>query len=103
MRDLEFISGNFFDYEIPRNKKYLLKYFKTKLQIAFLRYYLIFGDYRNFKNHTGYHCNPRMLPKLKNKLILVVKDYENAKTSLTEEGMITINLIETGKYKLGNH
>ena len=100
MRDLEFISGYFFDYEISKDKRYLLKYFKTKLQLAFLRYYLIFGDHRNFKDHTGHHCNPRMLFRLKNKLKALEIAYKEAKASLTEDGMRTIQLIEIGQFVL---
>ena len=102
MQDMEFISGRFFDYEIPKEKRYLKKYFQTELQEAFLRYFLIFGQYRNFKSHTGHHCNPRMLFKLRKKLEILEIAYNEAKVSLTEDGMRTVQLIETGKFPLTN-
>ena len=79
-----------------------MKYFKTELQLSFLRYYLIFGKYRNFKDHTGHHCNPRMLLRLKNKLELLEAAYREAKVFLTEDGMRTIQLIEMGQFVLTN-
>ena len=100
MQDLEFISGCFFDYEIPKDKRYLLKYFKTGLQLAFLRYYLVFGEHRNFKNHTGHYCNPRMLFRLKNKFKTLENAHKEAKASLTEDGMRTVQRIEMGQFVL---
>ena len=102
MKDLEFVSGRFFDYEIPKEKRYLLRYFKTDLQAAFLRYYLIFGNYQSFKDHTGRHCNPRMLLTLRKKFDKLEKIHDEAKTSMTEEGMRTLQLLETGQFVLTN-
>jgi hypothetical protein len=55
-RDLKFISGDFFHTEIPRDKLYLNKYFTTPIQQAFLKYYLVFGEWSCFVEHTGMHC-----------------------------------------------
>jgi hypothetical protein len=100
MRDLEFLSGNFFDMEIPKDKRYLLKYFEGDLQTAFLRYYLVFGNVSNFVDHTGMYCHERTKWKMRTKLLYLTRTYEAAKKSLTEEGMALVQLIELGKHKL---
>lgn len=100
MRDLDFISGRFFDFEIPKEKRYLLKYFTTELQQAFLRYYMVFGSAANFVEHTGHYCSERLLWKFKARYRHLTQVYEEAKKSLTEEGMSTVERIEAGKYSL---
>jgi len=99
MKDLQFIAGEFFDCEIPKEKRYLLKYFKTDLQIAFLRYYTTFGEHRNFVDHTGHRASRRMLFNLQARYHSLVNAYETAKRSLTEAGMETVLAIETGKFR----
>lgn len=98
--DSYFISGIFFDYDIPKEKRYLLKYFKTDLQRAFLRYYLIFGNFKNFVDHTGHYCSERLLYKFQKRLRKLVKIYDESKLSLSEEGMERVRLLETGKFRL---
>lgn len=100
MRDLDFISGRFFNYDVPKEKRYLLKYFKNDLQMAFLKYFMVFGDYRNFTDHTGYYCNPSLLFRMEQRLRRIVAVYDEAKRALTEEGMATVHLIESGKFRL---
>lgn len=53
--------------DIPKEKKFLLKYFKGKIQIYFLRYFIFFGDYKNFVDHTGICCQDRWLKHLEKK------------------------------------
>lgn len=99
-RDLDFISGKFFTYEIPKEKHYLLKYFKNELQMQFLRYFMLVGDTRNFVDHTGYYCSRRLLCYFKNRYRRLTRVYDAAKRALTEEGMETVHLIESGKLRL---
>ena len=99
MQDLEFISGRFFDYEIPKEKRYLLKYFKTDLQQAFLRYYFVFGNATNFVDHTGIFCTDRILWKLQARCKRLIQIYDKAKMELTEESMMIVERIEAGKFK----
>lgn len=104
MRDLAFISGEFFDYEIPRDKQYLLKYFTTDVQVAFLRYALIFEDVKLFKEHTGYFCSDRLKFRFLSRFRQLTKIHNEAKSILTEESLNTIQLIESGQYPLtGSH
>jgi hypothetical protein len=99
-RDLAFISGDFFVYQIPKNKKYLTKYYTTPLQKMFLKYYLCTGTISNFTNHTGMFCSDRILFKLKSRYLKFCEIYDNAKKSFTEEGMELIDLIESGRFRL---
>ena len=98
-QDLEFISGRFFHHEIPKEKQYLCKYFRSELQQAFLRYYMCFGSVRMFREHTGYHCNKRLLFRFKKRFHILVDAYDQAKSSLTEENMAIVFEIESGNYR----
>lgn len=95
-KDLHLIGGKFFDHDVPREKKYLLKYFKTPMHVMFVKYYLIFNDSINFVHHTGYYHSDRNLKRLKNKIEHIMNLYENAKKQLTEESMELIANIENG-------
>lgn len=99
-KDLDFISGKFFDQEIPKSQRYLLKYFKTDLQRAFLGYYLTFGKHTNFVDHTGFWCSERLLWQFRARYHRLVDTYDQSKASLTEEGMEMVHLIESGKFVL---
>lgn len=97
--DLQFISGEFFETDIPKEKKYLLKYFKTKIQIAYLKYYLIFGNSKNFIDHTGYHCSERYLYKQDSLINKLMDAYSEAKSVLDEDHMSMVFEIEQGKWR----
>ena len=99
-KDFDLISGRFFEFEIPKEKKYLLKYFTSKLQVAFLRYYMVFGNKKHFKDHTGYSCAERLLDRFENRYKCLTKIYDKAKSSLSEDGLKTLSLIESGKFNL---
>lgn len=99
-RDLNFVSGNFLDMEIPKEKQYLLKYFTTDVQRAFLRYCLTFGDVRLFKEHTGYYCSDRLKFRFLSRFRRLVKLHDDAKSSLTEESLSILHTIESGQYPL---
>jgi hypothetical protein len=101
-RDLNFIAGTFFDCEVPKDKRYLLKYFCNDLQGAFLRYVLTFGDYRLFCQHTGYYCSKRMLKYLFRRYRIVSAAHEEVKGDLSEDGMKRLLEIESGKYPVDN-
>lgn len=94
--DLQLV-GRYFENELPKEKRYLLKYFRSELQSAFLHYYHIFNDYDNFVDHTGMYCQKRWLVVLLEKLKILEKIHKEAK-----EGMdfTLLAQIEKGKYKL---
>lgn len=101
-KDLRLISGEFLEYEIPKEKKYLLKYFTGKLQIAFLRYYMVFGNKKNFCHHTGYRCSEGLLCRFEQRYKLLTNLYEKSKSSFSEDGLKILSLIESGKFNLRN-
>ena len=95
--DLLFISGTFEDFEIPRDKRYLHKYFDTPVQDAFLKYYFAFGNYDNFVDHTGHRARKHWLVILDNRLKKFQNLHKEAKANMD---MTTLALIESGEYRL---
>ena len=97
MKDVHFLSGEFFDLEIPKELKWLLNYYKTPVQIQFLRYYLVFEDVKFFKDHTGINVNSKYLRRLEVKFH-ILKDMRNvAKKNFEVERLWEI---ETGRKKI---
>lgn len=95
-KDLLFVSQEYENFIIPKNKKYLLKYFDTDLQKSFLKYYLVFGSWSNFVEHTGLICQSRWLTKLEEKFIALEAAHAQAKKDMD---MTTLAKIESGKFK----
>jgi hypothetical protein len=98
-QQLIFISGDFFMVDLPQNRRFMLNYFKLKIQRQFLFYFYIFGSYRYFQEHTGYICSYRWLKKLKIKYIMLERVYDKLKKEYTESSLEKISLIEVGKLK----
>ncbi len=99
MKDLLFLAGVFFDFEIPKERQYLFRYFKTNIEKQFIRYYYCFGDYEHFAEHTGLYCQKRWLKILKRRLDELVAVHAAAKLEADlESGRLAY--IESGKYKL---
>lgn len=96
MRDLEFLSGKFFETEISKDKQYLLKYFTSPEQVAFLRYYLVFGDCKSFREHTGYPCSNKVLKRLETLFQTLVTAHREAKEKFDID---LLWKIENGEYK----
>lgn len=95
--DLLFLSRQFESLDLPKEKRYLLRYFDTPLQTAFLKYVLVFGDYANFVDHTGLVCQPRWMASLYNKLTQLEALHREARANMD---MTLLATIESGKYKL---
>jgi hypothetical protein len=96
MKEAVFLAGLFFDYEIPRDKQFLLKYFRTPLERQFVRYYMCFGEIDNFVDHTGYFCQKRwvrILKKRMDKLLNVQETYKN------NFELDKLKELESGRYK----
>lgn len=98
--DLMFVSGDFFERLVHREKEYLFKYFDTKLQRQFVRYFLLFRSPRNFTDHTGLRVQPLWLRKLRKKLSLLEIAHTTAKKAFDTE---TVALLEQGKYRAKKH
>lgn len=97
-RDLIFLARQFETVELPKEKKYLLRYFDTPLQTAFLKYVHVFGDYDNFVDHTGLACRLFWLQFLYNRLQGLEAAHKEARANMD---MTALAHIESGKYKCG--
>jgi len=102
MKDAVFLAGLFFDYDVPRDKQFLFKYFRTPLERQFVRYYLCFGEVENFVDHTGYFCQQRWVRLLKKRMDNLLRIHETYKNNFEldklrelEEGRLKV----TGEYK----
>jgi hypothetical protein len=95
--ELLFIAGKILEKEIPKEKRYLLRYFKTPLQEAFLRYYLVVGNYTRFEDHTGFHCNQRWKTRMTRRLEILQEKHFQAKSNFDIE---ELERIERGKIKV---
>jgi hypothetical protein len=99
-RDLFLLSRQFEILQLPKDKKYLLKYFDTPVQEAFLKYFMIFQEYKNFTDHTGMAVQPHYLKSLLEKLQIIEKAHKEAKSNLDMAGVLQI---EKGKFKFNKH
>lgn len=95
--ELIFISGTFFDYEIPKSKRYFLKYYTSRIQRQFLRYYLIFRSRERFVEHTGLYARKRWLQLLEARFLKLEREHKIAKEDFD---FAKVAEIESGNYKL---
>jgi hypothetical protein len=95
--DLSFLARQWETVELPKEKKYLLRYFDTPIQKAFLKYVHIFGNYSNFVDHTGLSCSTRWLAILYNRLQTLQTLHREARANMD---MTALAHIESGNYKL---
>lgn len=93
----KFLAGAFFDYELPKDKVYLLKYFRSMIARQFLRYYLFFGNHTYFKEHTGIHCDKMWKYVLTHRIKRITALHAKAKSELTEENIEFLDQIEKGR------
>ena len=96
-RDLDFIGRRYETYQLPKEKKYLQKYFKTPLQKAFVKYFFVFGDFDNFCNHTGIVCQTRSLRELRDRLLILETAHKNFKMAMDLDSLARL---ESGKFKI---
>jgi hypothetical protein len=82
---------------IPKDYSFFKKYFKTKIQRAFLNYYFHFRDNKNFQDHTGYKINHSFLSKLTSKFEWLLGEYATARKNLDFQ---KIGLIQRRRLKL---
>lgn len=97
MKDLDFLGGAFFDYELPKEKRFLNHYFKTEIEQAFLKYLFCFGNLTNFVNNTGLIVQGRWLAILRRRLNSLLELHAKTKKEMNFE---LLKKIETGKLKL---
>lgn len=95
-KNLALLARSYETLEIPREKSYLYKYFKTPVQELFVRYMHVFGEWTHFMPHTGYRCEDRWLKILHTRLVNLELLHAQAKKEMDFE---LLKVIETGKYK----
>ena len=101
---LKYIGGVFLDWELPRERLYLFRYFRTTVERAFLRYFYCFGSFDLFTDHTGYYCQIRWLKLLKKRHDQLVVYHDEAKKQIAignnDEGLKLLAEVESGKLVL---
>lgn len=96
-RDLAWIGRLYETAEIPKEKLYLLRYFDTPTQEAFLRYVLVFDDHKNFSDHTGIIAQKRWLNTLRRRYDRLEAERIRARAEMDLE---TLAKIESGDFKI---
>lgn len=97
-RDLDLIGGGYLNHEdLPKNKQYLLKYFKNEVGKDFVCYFFAFGNYTHFVDHTGHQITKRSLVNFKDKLMKLEDAYVKARS---DGDFSKVALLESGKYEL---
>lgn len=91
------ISRQYEDFELPKEKSFLLRYCETPAQEAFLRYYFAFGDFKNFVEHTGIVIQRRWMRLLSKKIRRLEKLHSDARAAFD---LPLLAEIESGKYKI---
>ena len=92
--ELQFVADN--EVAIPKEKLYLLKYFKTPIQQRFVSYYFLYGNYSHFVEHTGYRCSMRWLHLMRAKMEKIESLQVAAKKNFDLDALADI---ENGKYR----
>ena len=96
-RDRNLISGAFLDDNIPHEKLWMCKYFKSEIQKRFLIYFLIFKSHYYFQRHAGIPCTKRYLKQMKKKFSFLENAHKKAKENFDLD---ILSKIEMGKYKV---
>jgi hypothetical protein len=81
-RDLLFVSGAFFETEIPKDKLFLLKYYTTPVQLTWFRYFIAFGDSKCFSAHTGYPMTDRYNRRMRRRYLHLVELEKDARLKM---------------------
>ena len=95
--DAHFISGLFLSDCLPRDKQYLYRYFKTRIQRAYVRYVSVFGNHKFFVEHTGIPASNRSLQLLAVRLHIIEEAHRTAKSNLDLDAL---EQIEKGNFNL---
>jgi hypothetical protein len=96
MKESQFLAGNFFDFEISKERSFLFKYFRSPLEKQFVRYYLCFGETEYFTEHTGHFCQKRWLKILKQRFDKIIAFHNQCRENMELE---LLEKIEKGRYK----
>jgi hypothetical protein len=97
MKDIKFLAGMYMDYTLPAEKVYILKYFRSELEQAFVRYYNMFGEIDLFIEHTGFYCQFRWVRILKKRFDKIVNAHTICKKNFELQ---ELSKIEAGDFKV---
>lgn len=95
-RDLILIS-DFMKLPLSKEKKWMIRYFKTRTKRLFLKYFMTFGSIARFCQHSGEVCTKRYVKKMKRQYILLVEKHEKAKADFDLD---CLEAVENGRCKL---
>jgi hypothetical protein len=89
---------NFEDYELPKNREFLRKYFLGKSEV-YLLYSMCHGNDNEFVNNTGINISPFWIRTLRHRLerLIYIRDY--ASNNLDIE---MLSKVESGKMKISD-
>jgi hypothetical protein len=97
-RELQFLAGRFLrEDSIPKNKRYLYKYFTTPPLRMLVRYFLLFGESIRFTQHTGQVSSRRWIRIIKARVKKLEAMREQARA---EKDTALLAQIESGKYQI---
>jgi len=88
--NLRWFSYNSDDIELPSEISFIYKYFRTKVQTEFLKYYWHFGDYRCFAQHTGYPVDYSYCYKCAAKYEYFIELYRKAKSEFDLDKLVLL-------------
>lgn len=80
--NLRFLGYGSHPFVLPKEHSFLKKYYKTRIQKAFLQYYYTFGNHNLFTEHTGWIANKSFLWKMANKFEWLMSEYNTAKQNM---------------------
>ncbi len=90
------VAGEFLEIELPKEKQYLLRYFRKPMRQAYVRYMHVFGNDLFFSEHTGWRCSIRSRQLMRKRLTALEKLYRDARK---EMDLDLLEMVEKGKYK----
>lgn len=96
-QNMIFLSAKFERNTISKEHSFMFKYFKTKQQRAFLKYYYSMKDWRKFTIHTGIMATFAFVYKLSAKFDHYMNLYETAKKNMDFD---TISLLNKRRIRL---
>jgi hypothetical protein len=95
--ELNFMLNLFATYEIPKEKKFLYKYFTGDATKMALKYLYCFGNLDNFAQNTGININSNYLSVIKNKVYKLLAIHQIAKENMDIDMIVKI---ESGELKM---
>lgn len=96
-QNMKFLQGDFRNFTIPKEHKFLYKYFKNKLQKSFLEYCYVMSSENAyfFQDHTGNKITNSFVYKLVQKIKALLYLYEKAKNEIDFD---TLKKLERGQF-----